>query len=80
MAFFEKGQYAVCESVLRRAVEGLDGSDESKIGLLYWLGRASEALGKKAEAMGSYERAVAVDIRFMDLSERIRRLSPGRRA
>jgi tetratricopeptide (TPR) repeat protein len=80
MAFFEKGQYAVCESVLRRAVEGLDGTDEAKIGLLYWLGRASEALGKKAEAMASYERAVAVDIRFMDLSQRIHRLTGGRRS
>jgi tetratricopeptide (TPR) repeat protein len=80
MAFFEKGQYAVCESVLRRAVDGLDGTDESKIGLLYWLGRASEALGKKAEAMARYERAVAVDIRFMDLSERIQRLTAGRRS
>jgi tetratricopeptide (TPR) repeat protein len=80
MAFFEKGQYAVCESVLRRAVDGLDGSDEAKIGLLYWLGRASEALGKKADAMSSYERAVAVDIRFLDLSERIQRLTAGRRS
>jgi tetratricopeptide (TPR) repeat protein len=80
MAFFEKGQYAVCESVLRRAVDGLEGTDESKIGLLYWLGRASEALGKKAEAMARYERAVAVDIRFMDLSERIQRLTAGRRS
>jgi tetratricopeptide (TPR) repeat protein len=80
MAFFEKGQYAVCESVLRRAVEGLDGSDEAKIGLLYWLGRASEALGKKADAMSSYERAVAVDIRFLDLSERIHRLTAARRS
>jgi tetratricopeptide (TPR) repeat protein len=80
MAFFEKGQYAVCESVLRRAVDGLDGTDEAKIGLLYWLGRASEALGKRAEAMASYERAVAVDIRFMDLSERIHRLTAGRRS
>jgi tetratricopeptide (TPR) repeat protein len=80
MAFFEKGQYAVCESVLRRAVDGLDGSDEAKIGLLYWLGRASEALGKKADAVASYERAVAVDIRFLDLSERIHRLAAGRRA
>lgn len=79
MAFFEKGQYAVCESVLRRAVDGLDGSDEAKIGLLYWLGRASEALGKKADAVASYERAMAVDIRFMDLSERIHRLTAGRR-
>lgn len=79
MAFFEKGQYAVCESVLRRAVDGLDGSDEAKIGLLYWLGRASEALGKKADAVASYERAVAVDIRFLDLSERIHKLTAGRR-
>jgi tetratricopeptide (TPR) repeat protein len=80
MAFFEKGQYAVCESVLRRAVDGLEGSDEAKIGLLYWLGRASEALGKKADAIASYERAVAVDIRFMDLSQRIHRLAAGRRS
>jgi tetratricopeptide (TPR) repeat protein len=79
MAFFEKGQHAVCESVLRRAVDGLEGSDEAKIGLLYWLGRASEALGKKADAVASYERAMAVDIRFMDLSERIHRLTAGRR-
>jgi tetratricopeptide (TPR) repeat protein len=80
MAFFERGQYAVCESVLRRAVDGLEGSDEAKIGLLYWLGRASEALGKKADAIASYERAVAVDIRFMDLSQRIHRLAAGRRS
>jgi len=79
MAFFEKGQYAVCESVLRRAVESLDGADEAKIGLLYWLGRASEALGKKSDAIASYERAVAVDIRFMDLSQRIHRLAAGRK-
>jgi tetratricopeptide (TPR) repeat protein len=79
MAFFEKGQFAVCESVLRRAVEGLDGSDEAKIGVLYWLGRAAEAQGKKADAMASYERAMAVDIRFMDLSQRVHRLTAGRK-
>jgi tetratricopeptide (TPR) repeat protein len=79
MAFFEKGQYAVCESVLRRAVDSLPGSDEAKIGLLYWMGRASEALGKEAEAIGSYERALVVDISFMDLSKRVQRLSAGRR-
>jgi tetratricopeptide (TPR) repeat protein len=79
MAFFEKGQYAVCESVLKRAVEGLSGSDEAKIGLLYWMGRASEALGKQSEAIASYERALVVDIGFMDLSKRVQRLSAGRR-
>jgi tetratricopeptide (TPR) repeat protein len=79
MAFFEKGQYAVCESVLRRAVEGLPGSDDAKIGLLYWMGRASEALGKEGDAIAAYERALVVDISFMDLSKRVQRLSAGRR-
>ncbi|MGH7508279.1 MAG: tetratricopeptide repeat protein [Gemmatimonadales bacterium] len=79
MAFFEKGQFAVCESVLKRALEGLEGNDEAKIGLLYWMGRASEALGKDSEAVVSYERAMMVDIRFMDLSQRVQRLTAGRR-
>jgi tetratricopeptide (TPR) repeat protein len=79
MAFFEKGQFAVSETVLRRAVDGDAEGDEAKIGLLYWLGRALEAQGKAADAIASYERAMAVDIRFMDLSERIHRLTAGRR-
>ena len=79
MAFFEKGQYAVCESVMRRAVESLPGSDDEKIGLLYWMGRAAEALGKEADAISSYERALAVDISFMDLSKRVQRLTATRR-
>jgi tetratricopeptide (TPR) repeat protein len=78
-AFFEKGQFAVSETVLRRAVDGDAEGDEAKIGLLYWLGRALEAQGKAADAIASYERAMAVDIRFMDLSERIHRLTAGRR-
>lgn len=79
LCFFEKGQNAIAETVLRRAVESLEGGDEAKIGLLYWLGRATEAQGKTADALGSYERALAVDIRFMDLGERIQRLTAGRR-
>ena len=79
VAFFEKGQFPVAEAVLRRAVEAVDDGDEAKIGLIYWLGRASEAQGKDADAIASYERAMAVDIRFMDLNERVHRLSAGRR-
>ncbi len=79
MAFFEKGQHAACEAVLRRAVDSMPGGDEAKIGLLYWLGRASEALGKDADAIGSYERAMVVDISFLDLSKRVQRLSAARR-
>jgi tetratricopeptide (TPR) repeat protein len=79
VAFFEKGQYAACETVLRKAVETLDDGDEAKIGLLYWLGRASEAQGKETEAVRSYERAMVIDIRFMDLSQRMQRLTARKR-
>src|ERR1051326_1675216 len=73
-AFFEKGQYAICEAVLRRAVDGLPGADDEKIGLLYWLGRALEAQERGREALPLYERALAVDIRFLDLGPRVTRL------
>jgi tetratricopeptide (TPR) repeat protein len=79
ICFFEKGQPPIAEAVLRRAVDSLDGGDDAKIGLLYWLGRALEAQGKEADALASYERALAVDIRFLDLSDRIHRLAAGRR-
>jgi hypothetical protein len=59
-------------------VDTVEGGDDARLGLLYWLGRACEGQGKDAEAIASYERALAVDIRFMDLSERIQRLTAGR--
>ncbi|HEU4830148.1 MAG TPA: tetratricopeptide repeat protein [Gemmatimonadales bacterium] len=74
VTFVEKRQFAIAETILRRAVDALEGGDDEKIGLLYWLGRALEEQGKGKEARASYERALAVDIRFMDLNERIRRL------
>jgi tetratricopeptide (TPR) repeat protein len=79
MAFFEKGQFAVSEAVLRRAVDAVDAGDDAKIGVIYWLGRSLEAQGKRADALTSYERAMAVDIRFLDLGERIHRLTTGPR-
>jgi tetratricopeptide (TPR) repeat protein len=78
ICFFEKCQYAIAETVLRRAVDTDEGGDEAKIGLLYWLGRALEAQRKQGEALESYERALAVDIRFMDLNDRIQRLTARR--
>lgn len=74
VCFFDKGQFPVAEAVLRRAVESLPGGDEEKIGLIYWLGRACEAQQRVADAARCYERAMAVDIRFMDLSDRVQRL------
>ncbi len=77
-SFFDKGQFAVAEAILRRAVDGLSGQDTEKIGLLYWLGRALEAEGRAQEARPYYERALAVDVKFMDLNDRLRAISQGR--
>jgi tetratricopeptide (TPR) repeat protein len=77
--FFDRGQFGIAETVLRRALDEPGGDDE-KIGLIYWLGRAFEAQGKRSEASASYERALAVDIRFMDLGERVQRLTAERGA
>lgn len=77
-SFFDKGQFAVAEAILRRAVDGLGGQDDEKIGLLYWLGRALEAEGRAQEAQPYYRRALAVDIHFMDLAERLRAITNSR--
>jgi tetratricopeptide (TPR) repeat protein len=77
VSFYEKGQYAVAEAILRRAVDGISGLDDEKIGLLYWLGRSTESLGQVPEAIGAYERALAVDVGFMDINDRVKRLTVG---
>ena len=75
VCFFEKGQPAVAATVLRRAIEQDPGSDENKIGLLYWLGRSEEDQGKMAEALANYQRVFALDIRFQDVSSRVKSLA-----
>jgi tetratricopeptide (TPR) repeat protein len=75
VAFFEKGRTGIAEQVLARAIEALPGADDEKIGLIYWLGRAHEAQGRAEDALRWYERALAVDITFLDLGERIQRLT-----
>ncbi len=71
ISFYEKGRPGIAEAVLRRAVDALPGADDKKIGLIYWLGRALEGQGKVDDALQWYERALAVDIRFLDLGERM---------
>ena len=77
-AFYEKGQFAIAEAILKRAVESLGATDDEQIGLIYWLARSLEAQGKAEPAITAYERVMAVEIRFMDASERMTRLSGGR--
>jgi tetratricopeptide (TPR) repeat protein len=78
IAFFEKGRHAIAETVLARAIETLPGGDDEKIGLVYWLGRTCQEQGRVTEALRWYERALAVDITFLDLSDRVQRLATER--
>lgn len=77
ISFYEKGRYAIAEAVLHRAIESVPGSDDEKIGLIYWLGRSLEALERGGDALLWYERALAVDIRFLDLGSRVQALGGG---
>jgi len=70
--FVEKDQYQVAASVLSRAVAAGDGDDHHLVGVLYLLGRATEALSRNRDALDYYQRVFAVDIEFRDVADRIR--------
>jgi tetratricopeptide (TPR) repeat protein len=73
--FYEKRQYSVAATVMRRAVETDPASDDAKIALLYWLGRCDEEMGRPREALTWFQRVFALDIRFADVADRVQRLS-----
>jgi tetratricopeptide (TPR) repeat protein len=73
--FFDKGQFSVASTVMRRAVETDPSSDDSKIALLYWMGRCEEEMGRKNDALGLFQRVFALDIRFADVADRVERLA-----
>ena len=75
VCFIDKGAYVVAESILRRALELPAASDQERLGVLYWLGRTLEELGKRVEARELYARVFAVDIRFRDVRERSKALA-----
>ncbi len=72
--FFDQGRPAVAEAVLR-GVENSPEGDAEKIGVLYWLGRALDAQGRHADAIGYYQRIIAVDVAFRDVGDRLSQLS-----
>ena len=75
MCFFDKGQFAVAETILRRGLESPGASEVERFGLLYWLGRACEEQGKRTDALAAYNRVCGVDISFQDVNQRVRALS-----
>ena len=75
ICFFEKGAFGVAESILRRGLDIPASGDQERLGVLYWLGRALEQQGKKADARELYGRVFAVDIRFLDAEQRVKALA-----
>ncbi len=73
--FFDKGQFSVASTVMRRAVETDPASDDSKIALLYWMGRCEEEMGRRDQALAWFQRVFALDIRFADVADRVERLA-----
>ena len=70
--FVEKNQHQVAASVLSRAIAIGEGDDHHLVGVLYLLGRATEALSRDRDALDYYQRVFAVDIEFRDVADRIR--------
>lgn len=79
--FIEKGEHSLAARVLDRATRIDAVTDSDLIGVLYWLGRTSQVLGKPEDARAYYERVVSVDISFRDAGARLDSLrdapSPG---
>ncbi|HET7789198.1 MAG TPA: tetratricopeptide repeat protein [Gemmatimonadales bacterium] len=75
VCFYEKGAYVVAESILRRGLDLPASGDQERLGVLYWLARALEEQGKGAEARELYGRVFAVEIKFMDVGERVKALA-----
>ncbi len=75
LCFFEKGQFAVAETIMRRGLDMPASGDAERVGLLYWLGRTLEEQGRSTDALNYYNRVFAVDITFQDVSQRVKLLA-----
>jgi tetratricopeptide (TPR) repeat protein len=73
--FIERRAYVVAESILRRGLDLPASGDRERLGVLYWLARALEELGKTVQARDLYGRVFAVDIRFADVGARVKALA-----
>lgn len=74
--FVEQERFQVASTVLTRALHepGLD--DEQRIGVLYLLGHSCEALQRRDDARGYFQRVYATDIQFRDVAARLAALDP----
>ncbi|HKG94830.1 MAG TPA: tetratricopeptide repeat protein [Gemmatimonadaceae bacterium] len=77
--FMEKSQHHVASTILQRALNERDVTEDQLIGVLYLLGYAAEAMQKYDEAMIYYQRVFALDIQFRDVADRLNALEKAAR-
>jgi tetratricopeptide (TPR) repeat protein len=75
--FSEKGQWAVAQRVLERALAIPGPGRGEQIGVFYLLARCMEARGDRAAAVEYYEQVLSLDIAFRDAPQRIEQLRHG---
>ncbi|HEY2064956.1 MAG TPA: tetratricopeptide repeat protein [Gemmatimonadaceae bacterium] len=69
--FIEKDQYPMAATLLSRALNEKDVTDEQLVGVLYLLGRCAEERGQRDQALEYYQRVFVIDIQFRDIGERM---------
>jgi tetratricopeptide (TPR) repeat protein len=77
--FITQGAHDIARTSLLSALQESHLGDEQLVGVLYFLGVASDALGYATDAEEYFRRVVAVDIGFRDARERFSRAATTQR-
>jgi tetratricopeptide (TPR) repeat protein len=70
--FLDKGDLNAAIQVLNRGMETEVAVEDDLLGIYYYLGNAYEMTGNKAAAKDLYLKVFALDINFIDVTERLR--------
>ena len=71
--FAAKNQFDMAIEQFNRALEDMPTMNADKMFTLYHLGITYETMGRKKEALDCFKQIYAVDIKYMDIAERINR-------
>ena len=71
--FAAKNQFDMAIEQFNRALEDMPTMNQDKMFTLYHLGCTYDGMGKKKEALDCFKQIYAVDIKYMDVAERINR-------
>jgi predicted Zn-dependent protease len=72
--FLDKGEADAAVEVLKRGLSLDVAVEDDLIGIYYYLAQAYEATGNPAAARDYYMRVFALDINFIDVTEKLRAL------